>query len=72
MSTISIVDLNSLEDDTRINTNYTVEIYQYLHGSCGYYYNITMTKPGDASTHYLVPVRNGCVFDKLEKIKKKI
>ena len=68
MSTCEFVDFQTLEEDVV----YTVKTMQYLFGSAGYFYLITVDTPGK-STHYMT-IHEGPwekpIHDKLESLRK--
>jgi len=68
MSTREFVDFQTLEE----NVVYTVKTMQYLFGSAGYFYLITVDTPGK-STHYMT-IHEGPwekpIHDKLESLRK--
>ena len=59
------VTINSLVSDIR----YTCKSYQYLHGNCGYYYNIIINEFNDTTDKVMI-ITQGILFDYLENVRE--
>lgn len=53
--------------ETTTTTQYTAQTYQYLYGSCGYYYLLKLQATGEDAFKLLVT--EGVIHDKLEDIR---
>jgi len=55
-------------ESMEMNTDYQCLMYPPLYGSCGYYYVIEVKKISN-NTNYIMVITDGCIYDKLEKIR---
>jgi len=55
-------------ESMEMNTNYQCLMYRPLYDSCGYYYVIEVKKVS-TNTNYIMVITDGCIYDKLEKIR---
>jgi len=58
-------------DSMEMNQDYQCLMYRPLYGSCGYYYVIEV-KQISTNVNYIMVITDGCIYDKIEKIKSNV
>jgi len=64
----NIIEEHLTFDNMEMNVDYQCLMYRPLYGSCGYYYVIEVKKIS-TNVNYITVITDGCIYDKLEKIR---